>query len=120
MTRNTVNNCWTVSSDSKCDPHGTLKQFEVSSVSIPDLSSLDTHCSQYTLDITLDRLKRLVGRGCPIELFRLLINSMMNIPATITKDRFGKFSVFVDTFYHMKRHIDEAIQTMIDRSFSQW
>lgn len=41
----------------------------------------------------------------------------MNIDATINKDYFGKFSVVVNTFYHMKHHIDEAIQTMIERSF---
>jgi hypothetical protein len=117
MSRNTVNESWIVRPHLKHNPHGKLEPFPISSVSIPDLSSFDTRRSQYTLDIALDRIKRFVDRGCPIESLILLINSMMNIPAKITKDRFGNFSVVIETFYHMKRHIDEAIQKMIDRSF---
>ena len=116
-TGNTVNQSWTIRPVSKHNPLGKLEPFPISSVSIPDLSSFDTRHYKYTLDIALDRVKRFVGRGCPIESFRLLINSMMNIPATITIDRFGYISVVVETFHHMKRHIDEAIQKMIDRSF---
>ena len=42
---------------------------------------------------------------------------MMKIGANITIDRFRNVKVVVETFYHMKCHIDEAIQTMIVRSF---
>jgi hypothetical protein len=114
MSRNTVNEEWTVR------PHlnpQNLKSFQVSSVSIPYLSPFDTRCSQYTLEITSNRIEQIVGRGCPIKFFTILINSMMNIGATIRIDRFGNVNVVVNTFYHMKRHIDEAIKTMIDRSF---
>jgi hypothetical protein len=114
MSRNIVNEEWTVR------PHlnpQNLKSFQVSSVSIPYLSPFDTRRSQYALEITSNRIEQIVGRGCPIKFFTILINSMMNIGATITIDRFGNVSVVVNTFYHMKRHIDEAIQTMIDRSF---
>jgi hypothetical protein len=93
------------------------KLFVVERVSIPELTFNDTTCSKFTLNITLDRVKRFVGRGCPIEFFTILINSMMNIGATITKDRFGHVSVVVDTFKHMKPYIDSAIMKMIDRSF---
>jgi hypothetical protein len=81
------------------------------------LSSRDMHCSNYRLAITEDRVKRLVGRGSPMEWFILLINSMMKISADITKDQWGNVKVSVNTFNHMTRHIDEAIQKMIDRSF---
>lgn len=114
----TVYSEWTVSPDSKHKKDEGLKQFfTVDSVTIPDLTSYQTTIFQYPLDITSDRMDRLVGRGCPIELFHLLINSMMNIPAKITRNHFGKFSVVVKTFNHMKRHIDDAIVTMIERSF---
>ena len=116
MSRNIVNDAWTVSPEQKYKQDGKFKSFEVSSVSI-DLSPHQRGRSQCNLDITLDRIKRLVGRGCPIELFILLINSMMNISATITIDRFRNISVVIETYYHMKRYIDEAIMKMIDRSF---
>ncbi len=118
MSRNTVNEWWTVRPDLKHKTDNpTLKPFVVDSVSIPELSSSDMIHSNHSLDITSDRINRLVARGCPMEWLIRLINSMMNIGATITKDRFGKFSVVVNTFNHMKSHIDEAIRTMIDRSF---
>lgn len=118
MSTITVYRKWTVSPDFKHKKYEELEPFfTVDSVTIPNLTSYQTTIFQYTLDTTLDRIKRLVGRGCPIEFFTILINSMMNISATITKDRFGNFSVVVDTFNHMKRHIDDAIVTMIERSF---
>ena len=117
MTRITVDKGWTVSPNLKSNQLGKLKPFPVSSVSIPELSSRDMIHSVHHLDITEDCVKQFVGRGYPIELFRLLINSMMNIGADITKDQWGNVKVVVETFYHMKRHIDEAIQTMIVRSF---
>lgn len=117
MTTVTIYDSWTFRPDKKHEQDGKLKEIEVSSVSI-DLAPHQRVSSKYTLDITSDRINRLVvGRGCPIEFFTLLIRYMMRIPATIEKDYFGKFSVVIETFYHMKRHIDEAIQKMIDRSF---
>ena len=116
MSRNIVNDAWTVRPYQKYKRNGMFESFEVSSASI-DLSPHQRGISQCTLNITLDRIKRLVGRGCPIEFFTILINSMMNISATITIDRYGNFSVVIETYYHMKRYIDEAIMKMIDRSF---
>ena len=108
-----INKGWSI------NPHKEYKHqesFLVSSVFM-SLLSRDMRNSVHRLDITEDRVKRLENRGCPMELFILLINSMMKIGADITKDRFRNVKVVVETFYHMKRHIDEAIQTMIDRSF---
>jgi hypothetical protein len=117
MTTVTIYDSWTFRPDKKHEQDGELKEIEVSSVSI-DLAPHQRVSSKCTLDITSDRINRLVvGRGCPIEFFTLLIRYMMRIPATIEKDYFGKFSVVIETFSHMKRHIDEAIQKMIDRSF---
>ena len=116
MTTVTIYDSWTFRPDKKHEQE-KLKEIEVSSVSI-DLAPHQRVSSKCTLDITSDRINRLVvGRGCPIEFFTLLIRYMMRIPATIEKDYFGKFSVVIETFSHMKRHIDEAIQKMIDRSF---
>lgn len=115
MSTETVNRRWTVRPHLKYNLCG-MEPFPISSVSI-DLASRDRGVSKHTLDITSDCINRLVARGCPIGLFNILINSMMNIDATINKDYFGKFSVVVNTFYHMKHHIDEAIRKMIDRSF---
>lgn len=112
----TFSKSWTVRPDQIFEQDRKLIPFEVSSVSI-DLDPHQRVISIYPLDIALDRVKRFVYRGCPIEFFTILINSMMNIPAKIKKDSFGNFSVVIETFYHMKRHIDEAIQKMIDRSF---
>ena len=117
MYKTTVNQSWTIRPGPDSKHNSKLEPFTVASVYIPDLASHQMIISQYTLGITSDRFNRLVSRGCPIKLLILLMNSMMNIPATINKDYFGKFSVFVNTFFHMTRHIDEAIQKMIDRSF---
>jgi hypothetical protein len=116
MNTETFSESWTVCPDQKYKQEGKFKSFEVRSVSI-DLPPHQRGKDQYPLNITSDRMDRLVGRGCPIELFHLLINSMMNIPAKITRDHFGKFRVVVKTFNHMKHYIDEAITTMIERSF---
>ena len=115
MSTETVNRRWTVRPHLKYNLCGK-EPFPISSVSI-DLASRDRGVSKHTLDITSDCINRLVARGCPIGLFNILINSMMNIDATINKDYFGIFSVVVNIFFHMKDHIDEAIWTMIDRSF---
>ena len=112
----TINEGWTIMPDQKHEQDRKLKNFEIRSVSI-DLASHQRARSEYPLGITSERINRLVGRGCPIEFFTLLIRYMMRIPATINKDYFGIFSVVVNTFFHMKDHIDEAIWTMIDRSF---
>jgi hypothetical protein len=117
MNRITVDKRWIVSPDSKYKDEKLKPFFTVASVTISDLASHQMIISRRLLDITSDRFNRLVSRGCPFELLTLLINSMMKIGANITKDYFGKFSVFVNTFNHMTRHIDEAIQKMIDRSF---
>jgi hypothetical protein len=117
MNRITVDKRWIVSPDSKYKDEKLKPFFTVASVTISDLASHQMIISRRLLDITSDRFNRLVSRGCPFELLTLLINSMMKIGANITKDYFGKFSVFVNTINHMKRHIDNAIMTMIDRSF---
>ena len=116
---NTVNETWTVYPDPKHhhDEKDELNNFIVNSVSITELSWTDMRYSNHALPITEDRIKRFVDHGCPMELPILLINSMMKIGANITKDQRGNVKVIVNTFYHMKRHIDEAIQKMIDRSF---
>ena len=115
---NTVNEIWPVFPDSKHhDKKDEFKSFPVSSVSIPELSLMDMRCSNHALPITENRIKRFVDHGCPMELPILLINSMMKIGANITKDQRGNVKVIVNTFYHMRGHIDEAIQKMIDRSF---
>ena len=115
---NTVNERWTICPDSKHhDKKDELKSFYFNSVSITGLSRMDMEYSNYTLGITEDRVKRFVGHGCPIEWFIRLINYMMKINAKITDDGFGNIRVHVNTFYHMRRYIDEAIQKMIDRSF---
>ena len=116
---NTVDETWTVCPDPKHHDKkkDELNNFIVNSVSIPGLSWMDMRYSNHTLPITEDRVKRFVGHGCPIELPILLINYMMKIGADITKDKWGNVKVIVKTFNHMKRHIDEAIQKMIDRSF---
>jgi hypothetical protein len=114
----TMNKTWSIYPDLKhLDEKDEFKSFPVSSVFLPDLSPSDIKCSRFSLDIVVDRIKRLVRDGCPIEWFIRLINSMMKIDAKITYDGFGNISVHVDTFYHMRRYIDEAIQKMIDQSF---
>lgn len=114
MSKITVNQSWSI------NPYGkytTMRPFVFDSVSIPELSSSDMIHSFHSLAITEDRVKRFVDHGCSMKLFIILINSMMKIGADITKDQWGNVKVVVKTFYHMKRHIDEAIHTMIDRSF---
>lgn len=95
----------------------TMKPFVIGSVLFPALSSSDMIQGGHNLVITIDRVKLFVDRGCPMKWFNLLINSMMKIGADITIDQWGNVKVVVNTFYHMKDHIDNAIMTMIDRSF---